>query len=289
MAGVNSSLNKALESFLSEWKAHNSASLTLKSVKGELLVTLKMKLGRYGKKPDAGKGYQSLQRTQACPSQLRRREQRAADPVVQLKAAEHAASAAAAPSSAAPAGQAVAFAAGQAEAEEASQSTAEEAAPTAEQSAAGQAAADISPPVSSPPLTSPPSTSNSTFSPHGHGQSPIIQPSLPLPVTAPLPPSVTAPLPPPVWITSCPPPPSGTPVRAKKAKKARPQAAPSLDQDSHSQLECPVCDKLIQPRLMANHAKYFHVNTELGIECPKCDSEFTATSIFNHLLASHIV
>ena len=126
VAGADSSLNKALKSFLSEWKAHNSASLTLKSVKGELSVTLKMKLGRYGEKPDAGQAYQSLQRTQAGPSQLCRRERRAADPVVQQKAAEHAASSAAAgaPYPAASAGQAVAFAAGQAEAEEASQSTA---------------------------------------------------------------------------------------------------------------------------------------------------------------------
>ena len=54
VAGVDSRLNKALQSFLIEWKGHNSASLTLKSVKGELSVTLKMKLGRYGEKTCRG-------------------------------------------------------------------------------------------------------------------------------------------------------------------------------------------------------------------------------------------
>ena len=41
-------------------------------------------------------GYQNLQRTQVGPSQLCRRERRAADPLVQQKAAEYAAAAAAA-------------------------------------------------------------------------------------------------------------------------------------------------------------------------------------------------
>ena len=89
MAGADSSLNKALKTFLSEWKAHNSASLTLKSVRGKLSVSLKLKLGHHGEKPEAGRGYQNLQRTQVGPSQLRRRERQAADPLVQQKAAEY--------------------------------------------------------------------------------------------------------------------------------------------------------------------------------------------------------
>ena len=50
-----------------------------------------------------------------------------------------------------------------------------------------------------------------------------------------------------------------------------------------------MCYKLIQPRLMANHAKYFHVSSDLGVECPKCQCKFVATKIFSHLLESHIV
>ena len=135
VAGANSSLNKALMSFLSEWKANNSASLTLKSVRGELSVTLKLKLGHHGEKPEASRGYQNLQRTQVGPSQLRRRERRAADPLVQQKAAEYAAASALPPAN--PAEQAVAVTAGQAKAEEAP--SAEEAVPAAGQAAAGQA------------------------------------------------------------------------------------------------------------------------------------------------------
>ena len=40
---------------------------------------------------------------------------------------------------------------------------------------------------------------------------------------------------------------------------------------------------------VANHAKYFHVTSDLGVECPKCESEFVATKIFSHLIESHIV
>ena len=94
VAGVDPRLNKTLTSFLSEWRAHNSAVLTLKSVRGELSVTLKMKLGYHGEKPEAGMDYQNLQWKQIGPSQLRQRERRAADPVVQQKAAEYVAAAA---------------------------------------------------------------------------------------------------------------------------------------------------------------------------------------------------
>ena len=120
------------------------------------------------------------------------------------------------------------------------------------------------------------------------------------------PPEVTNPLPPanptPAEITSLPPPvtntlsplvntpcrPPSTPT-GPKAKASRPHGVRSLDLDPHSQVECPVCYKLIQPRLMANHAKYFHVTSDLGVECPKCLCEFVASSIFSHLIESHIV
>ena len=63
----------------------------------------------------------------------------------------------------------------------------------------------------------------------------------------------------------------------------------NLDLDPDSQLECIVCGKLIKPRLMANHAKYFHVDSDIGVECPKCGCEFIASEIFSHLVYSHIV
>ena len=167
MAGVDPRLNKALKSFLSEWRAHKSANLTLKSVKGELSVTLNMRLGYHGEKPEAGRGYQNLQWTQVGPSQLCRREHRAFDPVIQQKAAEHAASVAAFHSPT-PAEQAVGVTAGQAVVEEAASATGEQAAPVVGESAAGQAAAPTHltvPPPSSPPSTFPPCVSPSLTSP----------------------------------------------------------------------------------------------------------------------------
>ena len=70
MAGVDPRLTRALKSFLSEWKAHKSADLTLKSVKNELSVTFNMRLCYHGEKPEAGRGYQNLQWTQVGSSQL---------------------------------------------------------------------------------------------------------------------------------------------------------------------------------------------------------------------------
>ena len=53
------------------------------------------------------------------------------------------------------------------------------------------------------------------------------------------------------------------------------------------ELESPVCYKLIQPRLMANHAKYWNVDSDIGVECPQCEREFVAHKIFCHLIESH--
>ena len=122
--------------------------------------------------------------------------------------------------------------------------------------------------LTSPPPTYPPHTSTSPNPTH------LSPPLQKCPVTIPSPPRVPAP-----------------PVPPVKSKKCQPRPAPSLslDQDPCSQVECPICYKLIQPRLMANHAKYFHVTSDLGVECPKCQCEFIATKIFSHLMESHIV
>ena len=91
MAGV-AGVDTSLKTFLDCWKANKSAKLTLESVNGALSVTMKMSIGQWT--PEACRGHQSLQRRQAGPSQLRRRERRSADKAVQQRAAEHAASAA---------------------------------------------------------------------------------------------------------------------------------------------------------------------------------------------------
>ena len=84
--------------FLDSWKANKSAKLMLKSDQGDLSLSLEVNLGHYGeseRRLEAGGGHQGLQRRQVGPSQLQRRARRAADPGVQQRAAEHAASAAA--------------------------------------------------------------------------------------------------------------------------------------------------------------------------------------------------
>ena len=130
--------------------------------------------------------------------------------------------------------------------------------------AAGQAAAAVHPtspptisstPPSSPPLAFPPLALPPSTAPPSTRSSPTLKKCS---VTTHLPPPVTVPLPP-------------TETTPVKSKKGRPRATPSLDQDPQSQVECPICYKLIQPRLMANHAKYFHVTSDLGVECPKCE------------------
>ena len=90
-------------------------------------------------------------------------------------------------------------------------------------------------------------------------------------------------------------PPTSNPPAVSKLSKPFPQSKPStprssiLDGDPCSQVECPICDKLVEPRLMANHARYFHVDVNLGVECPKCQCDFIASKIFDHLIESHIV
>ena len=80
---------------------------------------------------------------------------------------------------------------------------------------------------------------------------------------------------------SCPSSPSSP---AKTRSTSRAASTSSLDK----KLECPVCYKLVQPRLMANHAKYWHVDSDIGVECPQCEKEFVAHKIFSHMIESHV-
>ena len=128
---------------------------------------------------------------------------------------------------------------------------------------------------------------------------PPYQPGLPLTTPPPNPGLPVTPLPcpgfpvttsahPPGVSVKSPCPPHFSPSATVKVAKSQAPSS-SLDLDPDSQLECPVCRKLVLPRLMANHAKYFHVDSELGVECPKCESEFLASRIFSHLVNSHNV
>ena len=141
VTGVEARLIKLLKTCTSEWWAKNSAILTLKCVRGEVSVNLKMKLGPFSDKPEAGRGYQNLQRTQIGPSQLRRRERRAADPVVKQKAAEYAATALASPPTAAAANPPAAAAQAATSAEQAAGTSVKEASSAGLAASAEQAAA----------------------------------------------------------------------------------------------------------------------------------------------------
>ena len=60
---------------------------------------------------------------------------------------------------------------------------------------------------------------------------------------------------------------------------------------SHDCTKClRICSKAWQPRLMANHAKYFHMNIDLCVECPKCHCDFISSKLFTtywrHMLCS---
>ena len=73
------------------WKAKKSATLTLKSVKGDLRLSFSVSLGQHEhEKPEDKKSRQSLKRD-ASSSKQRRKQRRAADPAVQLRAEAHAA------------------------------------------------------------------------------------------------------------------------------------------------------------------------------------------------------
>ena len=74
---------------VSQWKAKKSATLTLKSVKGDLRVSFKVSLGQHD--ASAHQKTQQPLKKGGSPSQRRRKQRRAADPAVQLRAEAHAA------------------------------------------------------------------------------------------------------------------------------------------------------------------------------------------------------
>ena len=81
---------------VNQWKAKKSATLTLKSVHGDLTVAFSVNLGQHDdKEPIYQKTRHPLKRG-ASSSKQRRKQQRAADPAVKLRADAHAAAQAAA-------------------------------------------------------------------------------------------------------------------------------------------------------------------------------------------------
>ena len=88
------SVNEAKRSFwalVSHWKAKKSATLTLKSVNGDLRVSFNVNLGQHDdNESEHQKTHRPLKRG-ASSSKQRRKQRRAADPAVQLRAQAHAA------------------------------------------------------------------------------------------------------------------------------------------------------------------------------------------------------
>ena len=93
------SVTEAKRSFwalVNQWKAKKSATLTLKSVNGDLKVAFSVNLGQHDdSEPTNQKTHRPLKRG-ASSSKQRRKQKRAADPAVQLRAEAHAAAQAAA-------------------------------------------------------------------------------------------------------------------------------------------------------------------------------------------------
>ena len=93
------SVTEAKRSFwalVNQWKAKKSATLTLKSVNGDLKVAFSVNLGQHDdSEPTNQKTHRPLKRG-ASSSKQRRKRKRAADPAVQLRAEAHAAAQAAA-------------------------------------------------------------------------------------------------------------------------------------------------------------------------------------------------
>ena len=85
------SVNEAKRSFwalVNHWKSKKSATLTLKSVNGDLRVSFNVNLGQHDdKESEHQKTHRPLKRG-APSSKQRRKQQRAADPAVKLRAEE---------------------------------------------------------------------------------------------------------------------------------------------------------------------------------------------------------
>ena len=85
MAGI-AEAKKSFWTLIDSWKAKRSATLTLKSVNGELRARLEINLGHH--EHDQAK-LTTKRPKKPCPSQQRRKERRAADPAVKARAAAH--------------------------------------------------------------------------------------------------------------------------------------------------------------------------------------------------------
>ena len=85
MAGI-AEAKKSFWTLIDSWKAKRSATLTLKSVNGELRARLEINLGHH--EHDQAK-LKTKRPKKPCPSQQRRKERRAADPAVKARAAAH--------------------------------------------------------------------------------------------------------------------------------------------------------------------------------------------------------
>ena len=81
---------------MNQWKAKKSATLTLKSVNGDLLVAFNVNLGQHDDKEPTHKKIRRPLKKGASSSKQRRKQQRAADPAVRLRAEAHTAAQAAA-------------------------------------------------------------------------------------------------------------------------------------------------------------------------------------------------
>ena len=90
MAGVTEA-KRSFWAFVNQWKAKKSATLTLKSVNGDLRVSFSVSLGQHDdSEPTHQKTRHPLKRG-ASSSKQRRKQRRAADPAVQLRAEAYAA------------------------------------------------------------------------------------------------------------------------------------------------------------------------------------------------------
>ena len=93
------SVNEAKRSFwalVNHWKSKKSATLTLKSVNGDLRVSFNVNLGQHDDKESKHQKTQCPLKRGAPTSKQRRKQRRAADPAVKLRAEAHAAAQAAA-------------------------------------------------------------------------------------------------------------------------------------------------------------------------------------------------
>ena len=99
MAGV-AEAKRSFWALVNQWKPQKSATLTLKSVNGDLRVAFSVSLGQHDdSEPTHQKTRHPLKRG-ASSSKQRRKQRRAADPAVQLRAEAHAAAQVAAESDA---------------------------------------------------------------------------------------------------------------------------------------------------------------------------------------------